>query len=106
MRRWKGGSTMSTKASTAALDQMRQRLRLLQRRIPRHPAGGFWEAELMGNGGCEGMKSSGWGFKETTMKNQPVVARKMEMLGARRTIRRRFIAAVLLGAVSFVVPVV
>jgi hypothetical protein len=40
------------------------------------------------------------------MKNQPVVARKMEMPGARRTIRRRFIAAVLLGAVSFVVPVV
>jgi hypothetical protein len=100
---------MSTKASTAALDQMRQRLSLLQRRIPRHPAGGFWEAEMSGSKRLAGSKSSGWRFKdftETTMKTQPVLARKMEVLGVRKTIRRRFIAAVLLGAVTFVIPVV
>ena len=33
---------MSTKTSTAALESLSQRLLLLQRRIPRHPASGFF----------------------------------------------------------------
>ena len=81
---------MSTKASTAALEPMSQRLLLLQRRVRSHPAGGFLD-----------LKKS----KETTMKTLSAVAMKMQMSLASRSIRRRLIGAVLLGAFSFVVPV-
>jgi hypothetical protein len=40
------------------------------------------------------------------MKTQPAIRTKMRMLLASRSIRRRLIGAVLLGAFSFVVPVV
>jgi hypothetical protein len=108
MRRWNGGSTMSMKASTAALDRMQQRLRLLQRRTPRHPAGGFKKAERTRKGSRCGESSRLFskGSREATMKIQPAIAKTIQLLGARPTIRRRFLAAVLLGAVSFLMPAV
>jgi hypothetical protein len=82
---------MSTKTSTAALESLSPRLLLLQRRVPRHPAGGSMN-----------LKSA----KEPTMKTLSVVAKKMRMAMPNRTIRRRLIGALLLGAFSFVVPVI
>lgn len=73
---------MSTKASTAALDPLSERLSLPQRRAPRHPASG---AQAQGYCG---------------------ISIRCAVRQQLRTIRRRFLAGALMGGLTMVVPLI
>ena len=104
---------MSSKTSAAALDSICQRPFLRQRRVPRHPTGGFvGETEKESPApyfvNLLHAKDRKTGrIKETHMNRTiELVSSNVSLFGIRRSIRRRLIGALLLAAFGIVVPVV
>jgi hypothetical protein len=102
----------STKASTAALDRIGQRLLLPQRRVPRHPASGQvphemkemnFEFAMPMQGSFEEQVSR---VEERAVNVQQGVQKKGEITSARLNLCRRIVASALLGAFAIVVPAI
>jgi len=103
---------MSTKASTAALDRIGQRLLHLRRRVPRHPASGhvlremnrmeFEFAMLM----QEGIWQQESFFEERAVNEQPGIQIKRKITSARLNLCRRIVASALLGTLTILVPAI
>ena len=102
----------STKASTAALDPISQRLLLPQRRASRHPASGQEMHETKGMNvefampkqeGFEQLVSS---VEETAVSVQQDIQKKTKIPSARLNLCRRIVASALLGALTILVPAI
>jgi hypothetical protein len=102
----------STKASTAALDQIGQRLLLPQRRVPRHPASGqvlhemkemnFEFARRM----QESLEEQVSCVEERAVNAQRGIQTKRKITSARLNLCRRIVASALLGVLTILLPAI
>jgi hypothetical protein len=99
-------------ASTAAVERISQSLSLRQPRAPRHPASGYekWWMNESGAGSATPTKSAFEGrtsrSRETNRNTQPVAKENSQIRGSSRNLRRRIIAAAVLGTLTLVAPAI